>query len=184
MESAVSILHNYYLVCQWHRHAFEPESFDLEALHRENVMENEEEEIGKESDKDLSPFVKEDREGVSGMTLLTVRRQLRVSRKVGVVGASKVEYLVAGAAAGERLHRLQQAGQQQHAPHQADRGERPVRVLHADRRNLLRKPVARAEVEADAEAVQVREPGPQQHAGSLQEQSGDGDVAGVCESMR
>lgn len=82
MESIATILHNYYLVCQWHRHAFEEASYDLEALHGENVMENEEEEIGKDNERDLTPFVKEDHEGVSGMTLLQVRRQLRMSRKV------------------------------------------------------------------------------------------------------
>ena len=33
--------------------------------------------------QDLNAYMMEDKEGVSGLTLLTVRRQLRLSRKVG-----------------------------------------------------------------------------------------------------
>lgn len=92
MNNITGILHNFYLICQWHRHPFEESSFDLENLHQLNVMEKEEEEIGKETDKviyhhlyyqqDLDRFIMEDKEGVSGLTLLTVRRQLRLARKV------------------------------------------------------------------------------------------------------
>lgn len=82
MESVLEVLHNFYLVCQWHRKPFEEESYDLDQLHQKNVMENEEEEIGKENEKDLTSFAMADKEGVSGTTLLMVRRQLRVSRRV------------------------------------------------------------------------------------------------------
>ena len=82
MESILEVLHNYYLIGQWHRRPFEEESYDLDWLHQKNVMENEEEEIGKENEKNLTSFVMADKEGVSGTTLLTVRRQLRVSRRV------------------------------------------------------------------------------------------------------
>lgn len=51
MHNISSILHNFYLICQWHRHPFEEASFDLDNLHKLNVMDNEEEEIGKETDK-------------------------------------------------------------------------------------------------------------------------------------
>ena len=88
MESILEVLHNFYLVCQWHRKPFDEESYDLDLLHNTNVMENEEEEIGKENTKDLSAFAMEDKEGVSGTTLLMVRRQLRVSRRVGMYNPS------------------------------------------------------------------------------------------------
>lgn len=91
MHNITAILHNFYLICQWHRSPFDEEAFNIEYLHKLNVMENEEEEIGKETDKvrflcaihiqDIDEFVKEDKEGVSGLTLLTVRRQLRLGRK-------------------------------------------------------------------------------------------------------
>ena len=77
-----------------------------------------------------------------------------------------------------RFHRLHEAGQPEPASDQADSGQRAVRILHAHRRDLLRKPVARAQYEAVAEAEQVRRSDPQQHARSAEEQSGDGDVAG------
>lgn len=82
MESVLEVLHSFYLICQWHRKPFEEESYDLDLLHQKNVMENEEEEIGKENEKDLTSFAMADKEGVSGTTLLMVRRQLRVSRRV------------------------------------------------------------------------------------------------------
>ena len=47
MENITEVLHNYYLVCQWHRRPFEESSFDMETLHAMNVME----EIGEESEK-------------------------------------------------------------------------------------------------------------------------------------
>ena len=92
MNNITEILHNFYLICQWHRQPFEESSFNIANLHKLNVMEMEEEEIGKETDKvafdlgvdsqDLNQFVMKDKEGVSGLTLLTVRRQLRLGRKV------------------------------------------------------------------------------------------------------
>lgn len=51
MENITEVLHNYYLVCQWHRRPFEESSFDMETLHAMNVMEKEAEEIGEESEK-------------------------------------------------------------------------------------------------------------------------------------
>lgn len=81
MQPIAAVLHNFYLVCQWHRHPFEEESFDLDALHSLNVMEHEEEEIGAEGEKDLTAYAMPDREGVSGATLLQVRRQLRTCRR-------------------------------------------------------------------------------------------------------
>ena len=85
MEQITEVLHNYYLICQWHRKPFDPQSLDLDFLHLRNVMEGETREIGKESAKDLTKYTMEDREGVSGATLLLVRRQVRVSRRVGEV---------------------------------------------------------------------------------------------------
>ena len=82
MEQITEILHNYYLICQWHRLPFDERSLDLSFLHQRNVMENETKEIGKETAKDLTKYMMEDKEGVSGTTLLLVRRQLRVSRRV------------------------------------------------------------------------------------------------------
>ena len=81
MSTITAVLHNFYLICQWHRRPFEEESNDLEALHRLNVMENEEEEIGAENEKDLSAYAMQDKEGVSVTTLLQVLRQLRVCRR-------------------------------------------------------------------------------------------------------
>lgn len=72
----------------------------------------------------------EDKEGVSGSTLLLIRRQLRVSRRVDVSWVCDAVDLAALAASDQRLHRLQQAGQQQHAPGEAGAGERPLHVLH------------------------------------------------------
>lgn len=51
MENITEVLHNYYLVCQWHRRPFEESSFDMDTLHATNVMEKETEEIGEESEK-------------------------------------------------------------------------------------------------------------------------------------
>ena len=60
MSTITAVLHNFYLICQWHRRPFEEESNDLEALHRLNVMENEEAQeekagaVGPEAAKDGS----------------------------------------------------------------------------------------------------------------------------------
>ena len=56
MHNITAILHNFYLICQWHRTPFDENAFNIDFLHKLNVMENEEDEIGKETDKVSSGF--------------------------------------------------------------------------------------------------------------------------------
>lgn len=51
MNDIANILHNFYLICQWHRHPFEDCSYNMEELHKMNVREHEDEEIGGETEK-------------------------------------------------------------------------------------------------------------------------------------
>ena len=72
MNNIANILHNFYLIGQWHRHPFEECSYNLEELHKMNVREHEDEEIGGETEK-----VENEEDGLMNRTWMLIWWKIR-----------------------------------------------------------------------------------------------------------
>lgn len=182
MEAITALLHNVYLICQWHRHPFEPRAADLALLHSENVMEGEERELGPEGQREAAGRAMEDREGVSGAQLLQARRQLRAARKAIWQTSQRLvsDFLDCGKLDHANTQLVKQVLINDLCEYFAKVGAR--RRRHVDRRGVLRQQVARDEVEAAREADVVHRQDPREHRGGPQELAGDRNVAGLWNS--